>query len=62
MIGLLTPPMGMCLFVVCGISKIELEALFNEVIPFLIVEIVILFRVTYVPWFTLTLHHFFKLH
>jgi tripartite ATP-independent transporter DctM subunit len=62
MIGLLTPPMGLCLFVVCGISKIKLGALFKEVLPFFIVEVVILFIVTYVPWFTLTLPRLFKLY
>jgi len=59
MIGLLTPPLGLCLFVVCGISKIKLGPLFKEVIPFLIVEIIILFVITYMPWFTLTLPRFF---
>jgi C4-dicarboxylate transporter DctM subunit len=62
MIGLLTPPLGLCLFVVCGISKIKLGELFKEVIPFLIIEIIILFVITYMPWFTLTLPRLFKLH
>jgi C4-dicarboxylate transporter DctM subunit len=62
MIGLLTPPMGLCLFVVAGISKIKLGPLFKEVTPFLIVEIIILFVITYMPWFTLTLPRLFKLH
>jgi C4-dicarboxylate transporter DctM subunit len=61
MIGLLTPPLGLCLFVVCGISKIKLGPLFKEVFPFLIVEIAILFVITYMPWFTLTLPRLFKL-
>lgn len=61
MIGLLTPPLGLCLFVVCGISKIKLGPLFKEVYPFLFVEIVILFIITYMPWFTLTLPRLFKL-
>jgi len=62
MIGLLTPPLGLCLFVVCGISKTKLGPLFKEVIPFLTVEIVILFVITYMPWFTLTLPKLFRLH
>lgn len=61
MIGLLTPPMGLCLFVVCSVSKVELGPLLKEVLPFLIVEIVILFVITYMPWFTLTLPRLFKL-
>jgi C4-dicarboxylate transporter DctM subunit len=55
MIGLLTPPMGLCLFVVCGISKVKLGPLFRECIPFLAVEIICLFVITYFPWFTLTI-------
>jgi tripartite ATP-independent transporter DctM subunit len=61
MIGLITPPMGLCLFVVCGISKVKIGPLFKEVYPFLIVEIVVLFIITYIPWFTLTLPRFFGL-
>jgi tripartite ATP-independent transporter DctM subunit len=61
MIGLLTPPLGLCLFVVCGVAKVKLGPLIREVMPFLIVEIVILFMITYMPWFTLTLPRLFKL-
>jgi C4-dicarboxylate transporter, DctM subunit len=60
-IGMLTPPMGICLFVVCGVAKVKLAPLFKEVVPFLTVEIVILFVVTYFPWFTLTLPRLFNL-
>jgi tripartite ATP-independent transporter DctM subunit len=62
MIGLLTPPMGLCLFVVCGIAKVKLGPLFKEVIPFLMVEILALFMITYFPWFTLTLPQLFGFH
>jgi tripartite ATP-independent transporter DctM subunit len=61
MIGLITPPMGLCLIVVCGVAKIKLGPLLKEIIPFLMVEIVILFVITYMPWFTLTLPRLFKL-
>lgn len=61
MIGLITPPLGLCLFVVCGVAKVKLGPLLKEVMPFLIVEIIILFVITYMPWFTLTLPRFFKL-
>jgi tripartite ATP-independent transporter DctM subunit len=61
MIGLITPPMGLCLFVVCGISKIKIGPLFKEVYPFLIIEIVVLFIITYFSWFTLTLPRLFGL-
>jgi tripartite ATP-independent transporter DctM subunit len=52
-IGLLTPPLGVCLFVVCGISRISLERMVAAILPFLIVEIGVLFIVSYIPWVVL---------
>jgi len=48
MIGLITPPFGLCLFIGCGIARISLETLVKAIWPFIIVEVVILFLVTYV--------------
>ncbi|MCX5732713.1 MAG: TRAP transporter large permease [candidate division NC10 bacterium] len=48
-IGLLTPPLGVCLFVVCSLSRISIERLVVAVMPFLLCEIAILFLVSYVP-------------
>ena len=55
MIGLITPPVGLCLYVACGISNISLERISKAVIPFLIAEIIVLFIVTYCPPVTLWL-------
>jgi C4-dicarboxylate transporter DctM subunit len=49
MIGLLTPPVGMCMFVVCAIAKISVEDFFKESIPFFIALLAVLFLITYVP-------------
>jgi TRAP-type C4-dicarboxylate transport system permease large subunit len=49
-IGLLTPPVGAILFVVCGISKISLERLVRAILPFLLWQIAVLLLVTYMPW------------
>jgi tripartite ATP-independent transporter DctM subunit len=48
MIGLLTPPFGLCLFIGCGIAKISLETLVKAIWPFIIVEVAVLILVTYV--------------
>lgn len=48
-LGQITPPVGSCLFVVCGISEVTMEEVSKAVLPFLAAEIVILFLVTYVP-------------
>ncbi|NWF91845.1 MAG: TRAP transporter large permease [Syntrophaceae bacterium] len=48
-IGLATPPVGLCLFVVCGIGKISLERVSKAIWPFILIEVGVLFLVTYVP-------------
>ncbi len=48
-IGLITPPLGVCLFVACSIAKITLEQIVKAILPFLIAAISVLFLVTYVP-------------
>ncbi len=49
MIGLLTPPVGMCLYAVSAISKVPLWPLAKELWPYIVALIVCLFLVTYVP-------------
>ena len=48
-IGLLTPPLGVCLFVACSIARISLVELVRAIFPFLMVEIGVLFLVSYFP-------------
>ncbi len=48
-IALMTPPLGACLFVACGISKISLEEISKEIWPFILVEVAVLLLVTYIP-------------
>ena len=59
MIGLITPPLGLCLFIACGISKLTLEKLSKAILPFLAVEIVVLFLVTYIEPITMFLPRLF---
>lgn len=49
MIGVATPPVGMCLFVVSEANNIKLETLMREVVPLVVPLIVVLFLITYVP-------------
>ena len=49
MIGLVTPPVGMSLFVTSKVGNIRLETLYREILPFLIPLIIVLLIVTYVP-------------
>lgn len=55
MIGLTTPPVGVCLFVAANIAKISLGAITRAIWPFLLCNIVILLLVSYVPALSLWL-------
>ncbi|MBU2261943.1 MAG: TRAP transporter large permease [Proteobacteria bacterium] len=59
MIGLITPPLGLCLFVVCSVAKVDFTKLVRASIPFILVEIAALFVVTYFPFLVLFIPHFF---
>ena len=58
-IGLITPPLGACLFILCGISGLTLERMTRAVFPFLIAEFAILFLCTYIPSISLFLPKLF---
>jgi TRAP-type transport system large permease protein len=58
-IGLITPPLGSCLYILCGISKLTLEELVKAIMPFIIMEIFILFLCTYIPSISLYLPRLF---
>ncbi|MFS0669189.1 TRAP transporter large permease subunit [Peribacillus frigoritolerans] len=59
-IGLLTPPVGTVLNVMCGISKISMEDIMKGIWPFLLVEVIVLILLILFPslvlvpleWFT----------
>lgn len=48
-VGMITPPMGVNLFVACGISGETLESVARKLGPYLIAEIIILLLISYVP-------------
>ncbi|MBQ7593428.1 MAG: TRAP transporter large permease [Synergistaceae bacterium] len=48
-IGLTTPPVGVCLFITSSIAKISLSRATRAVMPFLICNLVVLLLVTYCP-------------
>lgn len=58
-LGLITPPMGVVLFVVCGIAKISLEEITKAVWPFMVAILIVLFLITYIPWLTLAIPRYF---
>ncbi|MGJ8532127.1 MAG: TRAP transporter large permease [Alphaproteobacteria bacterium] len=58
-VGLATPPMGLVLFVASSVSGEKVEAISKAILPFLAVEVFVIFLITYfpvismgVPWLT----------
>ena len=49
MIGQVTPPFGVCLFVISDVGKVKLDKLYKAILPFLIPLIIVLFMCTYIP-------------
>ena len=49
MIGQVTPPFGVCLFVISDVTKVRLENLYKSILPFLLPLIATLALVTYLP-------------
>ncbi|QJD72031.1 TRAP transporter large permease [Marinobacterium sp. LSUCC0821] len=49
MIGLITPPMGLCLFVADSIAKVGMARLSKVILPLFLVELLVLIIITFVP-------------
>ena len=58
-IGLTTPPVGVCLFVASSIGKISIGEVSKAGFPFLMVSLLVLVLVTLFPWFSLALPNLF---
>ena len=52
MIGNLTPPVGMMLFVVSNVGKVKLSLMYRGILPFIGAAVIVLLLVTYVPAFS----------
>ena len=58
-VGLLTPPMGLVLFVTSSVSGLRVETISKAILPFLVVHVVVIFLLTYIPALTLTIPRLF---
>ena len=54
-IGSVTPPVGSCLFVGCGVAKVKIEGVTKYIVPIFVAMVVALFLVTYIPQISLSL-------
>ncbi|MEQ1614197.1 MAG: TRAP transporter large permease, partial [Hyphomicrobiaceae bacterium] len=52
MIGLLTPPMGLALFLVADIAGVKMKDVLREMMPYYIPLGITLLIITYIPWIT----------
>lgn len=58
-IGLLTPPVGTCLFISSAISHLPIEKIAKATLPFYLCMILVLLLLTFVPGFTMLLPNLF---
>ena len=54
-VGLATPPMGLVLFVAAAVSHEKVETIAKAILPFLAVEVIVIFLITYVPAISMTI-------
>ncbi|HEX5514004.1 MAG TPA: TRAP transporter large permease subunit, partial [Gammaproteobacteria bacterium] len=54
-VGMLTPPVGLNLFVAMAIAKMSLHEVFKASLPFIGLMVVALLLITYVPWFSMAI-------
>ncbi len=52
MIGLVTPPMGLALYLVSDIAKVSMKDVLREMLPFYVPLVATLLAITYIPWLT----------
>ncbi len=54
-IGLITPPVGVVMYIVCSIGKVSIPEFTKQAWPFLVALVVALMLITYVPALTTAL-------
>lgn len=54
-LGLITPPVGQVLFVVCKVVNVSFEDLVKEVMPFVVIETICLILIAFIPQISLWL-------
>jgi TRAP-type C4-dicarboxylate transport system permease large subunit len=54
-IGLVTPPIGMCLNAAAKISKMEITGIFKGALPYLVCNVIVLLLITFIPEISLWL-------
>ena len=58
LLGVITPPLGIVLFIVSPIAKTSIERTSIAVLPFLVAELLVLTLIAFVPFITLGIPRF----
>ena len=58
-IGLLTPPVGSCLFIGSAVSKVPIERIVKATLPFYLCMLIVLLMLSFIPAVSLALPHIF---
>ncbi len=58
-VGLATPPMGLVLFVASSVSGEKIESISKSILPFLAIEVIVIFMITYIPGVSLAIPRYF---
>jgi len=61
MLGLITPPVGILLFVISGVGNVDVKDMLKNIWPFYIVIMVVIFLCAYIPDISLWLVHSLQL-
>ena len=58
-LGLITPPLGLVLFVMCGITNLKFEQLCRALLPFIVLEVLVILIIAYFPTVSMTIPKMF---
>jgi len=53
---------GICLIVICGVSKVSLSEVTQPLMPYIAVMFLSLLVIMYIPWITLVVPHWVGLY
>jgi len=61
LMGLITPPVGVCLFVASGVAKRPVWGIAKQIVPFFLIEVLVVILLIMLPELTLFLPRYFGL-
>jgi tripartite ATP-independent transporter DctM subunit len=59
MIGTITPPLGGLVFITSGVTRVPVDSIFKEIVPFVVLSLVVLLLITFIPQLVLFIPNLF---